>query len=86
MKYLLWALLIYLAWRWFSASRARKNAQDSDAAPHEAAASGAGGERSLSDGTFRQDGQEGRDAPRVAFRRGGVIARHLSRPTRADTR
>lgn len=27
MKYLLWAVLIYLAWRWFSATQARKNRQ-----------------------------------------------------------
>ena len=27
MKYLLWALVIYLAWRWFSAMQARKDGQ-----------------------------------------------------------
>ena len=45
MKYLLWAVLIYLAWRWFSAAQARKAAQASDAAAPEASVSAAGAER-----------------------------------------
>jgi len=32
LKYLLWALVIYLAWRWFSATQARKNGQGAEGA------------------------------------------------------
>jgi uncharacterized protein len=45
LKYLLWALLIYLAWRWFSAAQARKSAQAGDAAVSEEPTSSAGAER-----------------------------------------
>ena len=45
MKYLLWALLIYLAWRWFSAAQARKRSQVGDAAVSKEPAPGAGTER-----------------------------------------
>ena len=45
MKYLLWALLIYLAWRWFSAAQARKKAHDSDTSDPATPASGTEAER-----------------------------------------
>ena len=45
MKYLLWAVVIYLAWRWFSASRARPNAQGGDAANRHDPTSPGNGER-----------------------------------------
>ncbi len=45
MKYLLWALVIYLAWRWFSASRDRQSRQASSEGPDENARSGEAAER-----------------------------------------
>jgi uncharacterized protein len=47
LKYLLWALLLYLAWRWFSASGDRQSRRRSndDAAPH--ASPGSGAERMI---------------------------------------
>ncbi len=44
MKYLLWALLIYLAWRWYSAAQSRKQGQAGDG-HGEAAASATNAER-----------------------------------------
>lgn len=36
MKYLLWALVIYVAWRWYTASSAAKSGRDTSAAATEA--------------------------------------------------
>ncbi len=44
MKYLLWALVLYLAWRWFSAARAAPRGKD-EAAAADGEVSGARTER-----------------------------------------